>query len=81
MSTLARSSWGSDSELAYASPILIEAKGADQRSIKRQNGKKHRRRSMYIHDEEGKIDTDGRKRRSVCGSGSDLNPLATKGDL
>ncbi|KAJ5085094.1 hypothetical protein N7532_009865 [Penicillium argentinense] len=74
---LARStSRGSDFELAYASPIILEAKGTDRRSIERHNSKKHRPRS--IHDEEGKIGNDGRKRRSQ-GSSDDEGKLTEDG--
>ncbi|KAJ5738601.1 hypothetical protein N7493_001756 [Penicillium malachiteum] len=67
---------GSDFELAYASPIILIAKGADKPSIERHNSKKNRPRSIL--DEEGKIGNDGRKRRSQ-GSSDDEGNLTIDG--
>lgn len=75
--TLARStSRGSDFELAYASPTLLRAKGADQESLHRHNSKKHRPRAFS--DEAGRMGRDGRNRRSR-GSSDDEGQVTPDG--
>ncbi|KAJ5949994.1 hypothetical protein N7454_001578 [Penicillium verhagenii] len=53
---------GSDHELAYASPVILESKGADWESIQRHNSLKEGPRSS--NHEYGKIGNDGRNRRA-----------------
>ena len=63
-------------ELAYASPVLLEEKGADQESIVRYNHKKILSRSQ--NDEAGKLGSDGRNRRAH-GSSDDEGKITDDG--
>ncbi|KAJ5578631.1 uncharacterized protein N7459_007595 [Penicillium hispanicum] len=79
MSTITLSSStsrGSDFELAYASPIILKAKGADVESISRHESKRSQQRAYS--DESGKLTSDGRKRRSR-GSSDDEGQLTFDG--
>lgn len=76
---------GSDFELAYASPVILKDKGADDHSIELHNSRKQQSVPLYgeegpgpLHDEEGKIGNDGRKRRSR-GSCDDEGKLTEDG--
>lgn len=77
---LTRPSRGSDSELAYASPIISEVvlreMGADMASLNRHNSKKDLPRAL--NDEAGKLSEDGRNRRSY-GSSDDEGKIAEDG--
>jgi hypothetical protein len=59
---------GSDFEQVYASPIVLQSRGADEESVKRHSKK---RRERVFSDEEGKLTEDGRKRRSRGSSDDD----------
>ncbi|KAL3495367.1 hypothetical protein BJX62DRAFT_183837 [Aspergillus germanicus] len=59
---------GSDFEQVYASPIVLQSRGADEESVTRRSKK---RRQRVFSDEEGKLAEDGRKRPSRGSSDDD----------